>query len=409
MSVISSLTNFLTNLSFKLYHYLILPLRYSVTVEGGKRIGTQRTDERGGTLFLSNHPSHLDPSMVGFALWERSIRICIWTLDYVFKHAFTRFAARSADTVKLIKVPNVFEGRSRKHASDMRRLIQKTVEKLRKGENVLFFPGGKQKHEAFEEVCGKSAVQRILKLYPEVNIVLVTVTGMWGSRFSKAVSKAERSNLKGQSLMRFLWSMTKIILLNFIFFIPKRHVTIEFTPVGANFPRQGTRKEINQYLEQFFNRGFGKAGEPLQKVSDYFWKTKFPHFEYHLKSYRYEAERIPEQIREEVIQIIADKVGLKPEEIKEQMHLGRDLAIDSLETAEILVELEKRFEIPKYAPKHVMTVGHLVALAARVPVDYVPIRGEFSQIIEEPASMVRAWQVCTGFIIGLFSYLDTQR
>ncbi|MCE5316412.1 MAG: 1-acyl-sn-glycerol-3-phosphate acyltransferase, partial [Parachlamydia sp.] len=235
MRFLSQFSNFLTNSSFVLYHSLILPLRYRVNVVGVKRVGTHLSDEKGGVLFLSNHPSHLDPSMVGYALWQNQIRLYIWTVDYVFKHIFTRFAARSSDSVKLLKVPDVFEGRSASHADKSQRLIRKTVEKLRKGDNVLFFPGGKQKHAAYEEVSGKSAVQRILKLYPNVNIVMVTVKGMWGSRFSRAVKKSERSNLKANSILRFLWNILKIVLLNGLFFIPRRNIQIEFTPVGSDF------------------------------------------------------------------------------------------------------------------------------------------------------------------------------
>ena len=68
--------------------------------------------------------------MVGFALWERGLRVNIWTLEDVFIHVFPRFEAQSSNTVNLIQVPNVFEGRSPKHASEARRLIQKTVEKM---------------------------------------------------------------------------------------------------------------------------------------------------------------------------------------------------------------------------------------------------------------------------------------
>lgn len=409
MGFLSQFSKYATNTAFVLYHYLILPLRYRLNLVGVKRIGTHLSDPKGGILFLSSHPSHLDPSLVGFALWQNNIRLYIWTVDYVFKHIFTRFAAKSSDSVKLLKVPDVFEGRSAKHADKSRRLIQKTVEKLRKGNNVLFFPGGRQKLEAYEEMSGKSAVQRILKLYPDVNIVVVTIKGMWGSRFSKAVKKSERSNLKANSIMRFMWNILKIVLLNGLFFIPKRHVQIEFTPIASDFPRHGTRQEINRYLEGCINRGYGTDGESLQKVSNYFWKTQYPAYEFHLKSFRYDVEQIPTNLREEVAALVAEKAGLKPEEIRDEMHLARDLCIDSLETTEILSELEERYDLPRYAPKHVTTVGHLVALVARIPVDYVPIKGQFPHVIEEPAGMVRLVHACSAFIVGLFGFLYVQR
>lgn len=405
----SNFLNYLINSLFILYHYLVLPLRYHVTLSGIDTLGDRRSDPKGGILFLSSHPSHLDASMVGFALWERGYRLSIWTVDYVFRNFFTRFASRCSDTVKLIKVPNVYESRSTRYPAATRRLIHKSAQKLRKGENILFFPGGKQKHEAYEEINGKSAVQRILKLYPEVNIVLVTVRGMWGSRFSRAVIKSERSDLRADSWMRFMWNIVKILFLNLLFFIPKRSVKIDFVPVGPDFPRQGSRKEINMYLERHFNRGYELTGEPLQKVSDYFWKTRYPAYEYHLKSYRYAQKQIPHSLKEGVYKIIAGKSGIPMEQITDDMILARDLSLDSLETTEILIELEQRYHLTRLAPKHISTVGHLVALTAKQPVDYVPRLGTFPHVIEEPAYVVHAWHVAASFVIGLFGFLDSQK
>src|SRR5262249_13960114 len=152
-----------------------------------------------------------------------------------------RIAARSAKLVKLIKVPDAYDKRSAKHPVITRRLIHKTIALLQRGDNVLFFPGGRQKLTPYEEINGKSAVQRILKLYPNVNIFLITMTGMWGIRFSRAVTKSQRSDLMAQSWVPFVWNIVKIILLNFFVFIPKRSVKIDFVPVGPDFPRLGTR------------------------------------------------------------------------------------------------------------------------------------------------------------------------
>lgn len=394
---------------FRLYHYILLPLRYRIEVKGINSLDKNKTDPTGGLLILSNHPTHLDASLLGTALMRGGKQVTIWTVDYVFKNPYTKFVSRNFDTTKLLKVPNVTESRSPKNRAKIRKLIQRTISGLHKGENILFFPGGAQKYQALEEINGKSAVERILRLYPNVNIILVRMIGLWGSRFSKAAHKSERSILKGGKWFTFVWNIVKMFVLNLIFFIPKRNVLIEFTPAPSDFPRNGSRKEINLYLENYFNRGFGPAGEPLQSVPTYFWKAKYIPHEYHLKDYRFDLSKIPEEIKTEVCQAIANKTSLPTSEIQMNMLLDRDLSLDSLEIADLLSELEQRHQMPKYLPKNVSTVGHLAALVAHVPVESVPILGQFPVIHKEPPFALKTYQACAGLIAAFLSFLHLNK
>ena len=401
--------NFLARVLFRFYHYLLLPIRYKIQVIGGEKVTKHKTDPKGGILFLSNHPSHLDASFLGTVLIKLNHQVSIWTLDYVFKNPYTRLVARNFDTTKLIKVPNVHDNRAPKNMVKIRKLIRRTVEGLQKGENILFFPGGAQKYAAREEINGKSAVEKIIKQYPQVNIVLVKITGLWGSRFSKAVRKSERSDIRGGKLYSFVWKIVKMILLNLVFFIPKRKVSVEFHPVDSQFPRFKTRKEINAYLEDFYHRDFETTGEPLQRVPNYFWKEEYIPNEYHMKCYNFDTSQVPEPIKKDIIHAIAQKAHADPSEISEKTLLGRDLSLDSLEITELLVELEHRYPLPKYAPKDISNVGHLIALCMQLPIEYVPIRGEFPVIKQESPFVIKAWQVCAGFVAGFFGLLGTQR
>jgi long-chain-fatty-acid--[acyl-carrier-protein] ligase len=396
--------NLLTSIFFRLYHYVEFPLRYKVQVIGKDPIRQMhKTDPKGGCLFLSNHPSHLDAQMITFTLWKMGHRLTVWTMDFVFKNFYIRLAAKNSNTVKLIKVPNISEERHAKNRLKLRKLIRRTIEGLQEGENILFFPAGSQKHGAREDLDGKSAVHRILQQYPNANIIMVRILGMWGSRFSKAVSKMERSDLHTKSWISFLLRIVKIIFLNLIIFIPKRLVRIEFVPAGPDFPRNGTRQEINSYLEAFYNKGFESAGEPLQKVPDYFWNTQYPSYEYHLKKYEYDLEKVPLKIQEGVKTLISQKTQIPTERIEEWMLLDRDLCLDSLEITEILIELEKGYGVTKQVPKRVGTVGHLMALAAGLPVQCRQVAGQFHDIKEQRAPMVRAWQACSSAMASFFA------
>lgn len=408
MIFLTKLKSYLLSVLFRFYHYVLVPLRYKMIVIGGERIASKLTDPKKGILFLANHPSHLDATFLTLALLRFRYQISIWTLDYVYKNPYTKLVSRNYETVKLMKVPNIHESRLAKNASRLRKLINKTIDNLKDGQNVLFFPSGKQKHLPREEVHGKSAVARILARYPEANIVFVRSTGLWGSRFSKAVKKSERSDAKGDNWLKFIWGLVKIVTLNLIFFIPKRKITIEFDPAGDDFPRHGTRQEINKYLEDYFNRKY-PAGEPLVRVPNYFWKAEYPPIEYHVKNYSYSLENVPVDVATDVLRLVAEKAHVHPSDLEPGMWLDRDLSLDSLEISEILAELEKRYHIPQYLPKQISSVGHLIALASKIPVESNPVQGPSSKIIQEVPTPVRAWHACAVLIAGFFGFLYPER
>jgi long-chain-fatty-acid--[acyl-carrier-protein] ligase len=409
MEFLNNFKEYLAKKFYVLYHFWMLPLRYQVTLEGIDEIKKAELSKGKGFLFLSNHPSHLDPSLVGTSLYKAGYKLTIWTMDFVYKNPYTRFVARSPHTTKLIKVPNIHEDRRFKHPKQVRTLIRRTVEGLSEGENILFFPAGYQKFTAREEINGKSAVQRILRQDPNVNIVLVRVTGMWGSRFSKAVSRSERSSAGASGMLKFAWKLLKVIFLNLIFFIPRRKITIELQAAGPDFPRQGTREQINRYIEDYFNKGYGVAGEPLQRVPDYFWKSKYLKHEYNIKYFDFDLSQVPESTKEDVKQIIARVAKIPSSDIDPKMLLDRDLCLDSLEMTDIFVEIEKKYGVPQMVPKNVTTVGHLMAMTAQIPIKSVPIKGEFPEVYHELNLYQKAAQLFGVTVAYLVNILDFHR
>lgn len=400
--------NYIGILLFRVCHHLLIGLRYKIIVKGDENIDLHKTDPEGGTLFLSNHPSHLDGTMLTIALRKTHRRVCIWTLDDVFKNPYAKIVARNTETVTLMKVPNIYESRKAQHPKKLRQLLQRTIQLLQEGKNVLFFPSGSQKHHAYEVIEGKSAIHRILKQYPNVNIKIVRISGMWGSRFSKAVKKEQRSTTKGENLKKFAWNLFKIILSNLLIFIPKRKVVIEFVNAD-DFPRQGTRKEMNAYIEKKINEGYGSLGEPVLQVSDYFWKTSYAPIEYHMKNYQFSLDRVSPDIVRDVVTRVAKQAKVDPAKVELDMKLERDLALDSLEVTEILVDLEKQYHLSHLLPKHVDSVGHLVAMAAKVDINYSLVEQKSHQVHQEVAFPVRACHACAAFIAAFFGFIEAQR
>lgn len=375
----SSLTAMIGNAFFIISHTVILPLRYKVEIKGADYIDPKKGRFNSSTLFLANHSSHLDATIIAFEMIKKRLPFIIWALDRTFKLPYLRWAARH---VQVVKVPNITEKRSEKHSSQLHKLVTRTADGLRRGKNFLIFPAGCVKKTPIEKIDGKSAVPLIIQQCPEVNIVLVRLTGLWGSRFSCATMADSRWGTPAVPSMRMFWQSLKMAVLNGIFFIPKRKIILEFAPAPSDFPRFGTRLEICRYLEKYYNEAWGPKGEPLHRVPDYFWKAEYIEHRYQTKHYIYDLKRVSKPMRNAVIKLVADKADLDVKDVDFEMHLGRDLGFDSLDLVEILTVLERQYGIKKLVPEDLTTVGHLIAIAAKIPVACEYKSGDFHESAE---------------------------
>jgi acyl carrier protein len=67
-------------------------------------------------------------------------------------------------------------------------------------------------------------------------------------------------------------------------------------------------------------------------------------------------------ILERVRNIIVDKLGVEAKEVTEDASFANDLGADSLDTVELIMELEKEFDItiPDQESQNISTVGDLI-------------------------------------------------
>lgn len=68
------------------------------------------------------------------------------------------------------------------------------------------------------------------------------------------------------------------------------------------------------------------------------------------------------EIQEKVKKIIVDKLGVNAEQVKPEAKFVDDLGADSLDTVELVMELEEQFgiEIPDEDAEKIITVGDAV-------------------------------------------------
>lgn len=71
---------------------------------------------------------------------------------------------------------------------------------------------------------------------------------------------------------------------------------------------------------------------------------------------------IMENVKEKVVSIIVDKLGVNPEDVVETASFTNDLGADSLDTVELIMAFEEEFglEIPDADAEKISTVGDVL-------------------------------------------------
>ena len=71
-----------------------------------------------------------------------------------------------------------------------------------------------------------------------------------------------------------------------------------------------------------------------------------------------------ENIQEQIKEMIVEKLAVKPEEVTMDASFTNDLGADSLDTVELMMDFEKKFNlaIPDNQQEKIVTVGDVVKL-----------------------------------------------
>ncbi len=348
-----------------LFIRFILWFRYKVTIKGLDTLTPQNLSKPGGVLFLPNHPAvFVDPALITLAVWSKfPIRPMI--VEYQF---YTPVVNSLMHFLKALPVPDFTNASNslKKKRSD--KVIQQVIEGIKEGDNFLIYPSGRTKQTGYEAIGGASAVPKIIHDVPEANIVLVRIKGLWGSSFSRAYTG------KAPPMYKTIWEGVKHAFKNFIFFTPRRHVIIELEPAPADFPYQGSRLEINKYLEAYYNKPDGLSqqvgnypGDSLIRVSYSLWKeVVYPlpvKTEIDDKNIRLDA--ISDAVKQKVVSRLAQIADVPVDSIKPNMNLSVDLGLDSLDVAEVAIFLQDAFDIQNIPNPELTTVAKVMAIAAK--------------------------------------------
>jgi len=332
---------------FGLFLRLCVGLRYRVTTRGLEHIAAPG---KNAILFLPNHPALMDPIIIYSQLAGVRPRPLA---DRNQLSGF--FGGLTARIIRAVRIPDL-----RKDGAKARHVLKMGMEAisdaLRDGDSVLFYPSGRIYRAKKEMIGGNSGTTSILRDLPDVRVVLVRTTGLWGSSFSYA-ARGKAPSLSGE-LLRGIAT----VLANLIFFTPRREVTVEFIESG-DIPRDGDKHILNPWLEDFY----GEAERPAMAVPRFFWQGKTPYpiqeFSEH-GAVRGDISFSP-ALREAVYAALREVAELPPDHhISDEMHLAADLGLDSLGLMELSLSLESVQGIPVFSLESLITVHDCLMAAS---------------------------------------------
>lgn len=247
--------------------------------------------------------------------------------------------------VNAIPLPDFDRSLSKWKVHEAEKALESVVESLKQGDHVLLYPSGHLKSSGVEKIGANSFVSKILAACPDINVVLVRTTGLWGSLFSCAPTG------RSPEFWPTIRDGVKILLKNAIFFCPRRSLEIEFSMNPEGLPRHGKKQELNTFLEDWYNRyplsdGRVVDSEPLQLVSHSFLFKKYPEiYDPGEEAFDQEDLDVPPEMRETIYQELARVSHKKGEEISDDHELARDLGLDSLDLAGIETFLDERYAV----------------------------------------------------------------
>lgn len=318
-----------------IFYSFFLKLRYRIKI-----IGIEQIKGKKSNIYFPNHQAEVDPQLLmSIILREGPVAPMIGSTYYnlpLLKHLFKAMHAVSVNDLE----------RGSRDTSVLKTMQEGALDALKHNRSILLYPSGQLVGQGYEKIFNKQSAYEITKLLPEKSHVIgVRISGLWGSIWSKAWEGKSPNFIK--TYMRSIW----YVLANFIFFLPRRSITIEFvdlTEEAKKLSHTGSRKDFNSYLENFYNEN---GTEKVHFLRHYFYgrklKRRLPgevvgsdHAQLNGNSFTTE---IPDEIINTVQKALAKELKINANEIKKEHSLVLDLNLDSLGLVSVLSAIEDKY------------------------------------------------------------------
>lgn len=214
-------------------------LRYKVQMES---VGL--LDDPRPKLFLPNHPALIDPIILCSFVYKHNNIAPAISAKYYRNKMFRPLLK----IINAIPVADLSEGERDYNVYE--KLANGVKKELQRGNYALIYPGGQLANGPEEKLANKQGAFRLVAEMPEdVRIVAVRISGLWGSRWSRAATG------KTPDFLKVLRNSLAYLLKRGIFFCPKRRVKFEFCDFTDDLKRlsQTDRRSFNAFLEAYYN------------------------------------------------------------------------------------------------------------------------------------------------------------
>ncbi|MSR52341.1 MAG: hypothetical protein EXS09_03500 [Gemmataceae bacterium] len=306
---------------------ILLALRYWVTIRGKADV----LKRPGPYLILPNHPAFVDPLNVLVRLWP-AFKMRPMFLETNFENPlFAPFAW----LLRGIRVPDT-ERASAEARSRAEGAVQAAIEALQAGENVIVWPSGRLQVDGVERLGGTRTVADVLTAVPNVTVVLARTRGLWGSSFSRA--RGSRPNL-GRGFARG----AGLLLLNLVFFAPRRRVTLALQAFGPGDRPEPIREKINRWLEEWYNSDLPQ--EKPTFVPDHFvFGPRTATFPPPPVASGVDLSKVRPETKQAIAEMLQDKLKrtLDADENTADTTFVQ-IGLDSLDSMEVALQVEQRF------------------------------------------------------------------
>jgi acyl carrier protein len=325
---------------------LLLKLRYRIAVKGLDTLGPR--DGR-GILFLANHPALIDP-LILFAILQHRFHPSL----LIDRDRLTApFTATLARLLGILPMPDLARHGNTKRP-EVEQALAACTGRLGRGENLIFYPAGRLYRSRLEDLGANSGAATLLARAPQARVVLVRITGLWGSMFSQASGEAP-------SVAGKLLKAAGSLLASLLFFAPRRTITVTFDE-PASLPRRGDRLVLNRFLEGFYNQD----AAPNTYVPYSPWERgaarEIPEPETDRVTTAHGTE-IPAITRHHVYQKLSEISGVPADKMRDDQELAHDLGLDSLSLMELVTWAEEEFGYQLGEASEIQTVGDMLLAA----------------------------------------------
>lgn len=340
---------------------IALSFRYKTITKGLDKITEADLNNKPvGILYLPNHTSLIDAPRLASILYPYFRKFVRPVTVYPYYDHPSFIPRHTVRIAKPVPVPDFGAGVSDVTKEALEQTIKRTAEGLKNGENFMFYPSGRLKLTGYENLAGNSGLYEILKRVPNAHIVLVRLSGLWGSKLSVGWN-GDVPN-PDTVLKEGFW----IVMKNLLFFTPRRRILLEFE-IAQDFPYQGTKHEINQYLENWYNlpyKDLSPKEEPRKYVPYYFWKRK-TEFPFSYKPHSKNIKELPNEIINDITAKLEAISGVSAKKINLKTLLGTDLDLDSLDLCNLIAYMERKYDLSMSSWEDLYTVEDFAALAAK--------------------------------------------